>query len=43
MENKKLQEWSKPPYIPTLKDFLIDEGTPKNFGVKILNRKRKRK
>lgn len=24
-------------------NFKFDEGTPKNFGVKMLNRKRKRK
>ena len=42
-DNKKIYELTKPPYIPILmRTCLIDSGTPKLFGQRKLN-KRKRK
>lgn len=40
MDNKRIYELTKPPYIPILKGmYLIDGATPKQFGIRKLNKK----
>ena len=44
MDNKSMYTLTKPPYIPFLRDaHLIDDITPKQFGERKLNNKKKKK